>query len=232
MSQLIHAIIEARAPIKERLRVHYEGEGDDRVCIVSAIFKGEDQPREYRSPRLGDRKPKPRQSRDGEEWAPGSPLWQTKPDLQQFYDASRDFARVYFPDVLLGIYTKEEMEEVGYTKPAPAAPPPPDDGGLTTRLSASALARAGFPAEAAAATIDAELAKRDNSGGATRNSLSVEPDGAPTSPPENTAAPSPAEGSGTAAEPSPASEPQPTDESRPRVSRRRRRPPGDEARLV
>ena len=36
MSQLIHAIIETRAPLKKRLAVRYEGEGDDRVCIALA----------------------------------------------------------------------------------------------------------------------------------------------------------------------------------------------------
>jgi hypothetical protein len=230
---LIHAIIEARAPIKQRLKVRYEGAGDDRVCVVSGTFLNEDEPREHRSPRLDDRKPKPRTSRDGEEWAPGSPLWQTKPDVQLFYDTSRDWARIYCPDVLLGIYTKEEMEEVGFAaKIMPPASTPPDDGGLGARLTASALARAGFPAEQAAATIDAELAKRDNGGGLGGNSLSVEPaEPAPEERPA-TGVPEAPEGSGTAGEPSSSSEPQPTEEGRPRPARSRRRPPGDDARLV
>jgi len=151
MSQLIHAVVEARAPIKGRLQVRYEGEGDDRVCIVGGTFHGEDAPREHRSPRLGDRRPKTqvKQGKFGEyETTPGSPLWQTKPDVQLFYDTSRDWARIYCPDVLLGVYTKEEMADAGFTEtPAPAAPPPPDNG-LHARLSASALARAGFSAGA------------------------------------------------------------------------------------
>jgi hypothetical protein len=126
-SQLLHSVIERKAPIKHRLHVRYEGEGDDRVCIVSATFKGEDEPREWRSPPLGKRRP-PR-NQDGV--TKGSPLWVTKPDVQMFYDTSRDFARVYAPDVLLGLYTRDELEEFGqpeFTRvvnPLADAPPPP-----------------------------------------------------------------------------------------------------------
>lgn len=244
MSQLIHAIIEARAPIKQRLAVRYEGEGDDRVCIVSGHFRNEEAAREHKSPRLGDRKPTPqtrrnRQSGEEYETTSGSPLWQTKPDVQLFYDTSRDWARIYCPDVLLGIYTKEEMAAVGFT-PAlapPAAPPPSDDGGLATRLTSSALARAGFPAEAAVAAVDAELARRHIGGGKTANPLSVDPsEGAPHLSPE-AAAPSPppqaTDEPPEAVEGEPATPAPETEDSRPRASRSRRSGrPDDEQRLV
>lgn len=236
MSMLVHAVVEARAPLRrlpsgdrERLRVRYEGEGDDRVCICSGVFSGEDEPREHRSPRLGDRKPKTRQSRDGDDWTPGSPLWQTKPDVQLWYDTSRDWARIYCPDVLLGIYSKEEMAEVGFL-PAPAAPAPPDDGGLGARLTSSGLARAGFPAEAAVAAVDAGLAARDN-GGAPQESLSVEQGGGGASTPSPSASGGPQDASDAAAAP-PAPD---LIQRRPRPSRARRsgRPSeGDSGRLV
>ncbi len=107
-SQLTHAVIEARAPILGRLSVRYEGEGDDRVCIVSGLFRGETEPREWKSPTLAKRRP----ARNDKGYIKGSPLWDTKPDLQQFYDCSRDWARVYCPDVLMGIYTPDEIEEL------------------------------------------------------------------------------------------------------------------------
>lgn len=106
-SQLIHAVIEARAPIQERLRVSYEGEGDNRVCIVSGLFKGETEPRVLRSSTLGVRRPGKNESGQ----IKGSPLWATKPDVQQFYDTSRDWCRMYCPDVLMGIYSQDEFEE-------------------------------------------------------------------------------------------------------------------------
>jgi hypothetical protein len=126
-SQLIHAVIERRAPIKGRLAVRYEGEGDKRICIVSGQFNDEDMPREWRSPPLGRRRP---------DKGRGSPLWHNgKEDLALFYDTSRDWCRAYCPDVILGIYARDEMEEsaqivdfprvVNPLGPAPVSEPPP-----------------------------------------------------------------------------------------------------------
>lgn len=97
-SQLIHAVIEQRAPITCRLRHSFSGEGDKRRCKVWATAKGETEPLEYVSPEFGKITPK------------NSPLWKTKPDLQLFYNASRDWARMYFPDVIMGVYAEDELE--------------------------------------------------------------------------------------------------------------------------
>lgn len=111
-SQLVHAVIEARAPLRERLRVRYEGDGDERICVVSGWFKGEAAPREHRSSPLKDARPPIAPSRKtGEMVRKGSPLWDKKPDVQMFYDTSRDFCRIYCPDVLMGIYTPDEVEQ-------------------------------------------------------------------------------------------------------------------------
>jgi hypothetical protein len=221
MSQLIHAVIESRAPIKHRLKVRYEGEGDDRVCIVSGTFTNEDEPREHKSPRLGDRKPAKRQSRDGEDWSPGSPLWYSKPDVQLYYDTSRDWARIYCPDVLMGIYTKDEMEAVGYSSvPRETPKTPPDDGGFSTRLSQSALARVGFPADQVVAQA-AEIVRRGD-----QTSFDVEATGADSIDAD--------EARDAKADPAATQDP-PEEEGRPRASRSRRKagpPETDEARLV
>lgn len=100
-SQLIHAVVEARAPLKQRLRCRYEGEADKRVCIITGHFKGEVDPVEYRSPEFGKITPK------------NSPLWKSDPDQQQFYHSVRAFARRFCPDVLLGIYAEDELEPRG-----------------------------------------------------------------------------------------------------------------------
>ncbi len=98
-SQLIHAIVEARAPLERRLRCTYEGDGQDRRCIVSGILRGEDEAHEYTSPKIKDIKPK------------NSPLWVNDPDQQLWYFASRAWARKWCPDVILGIYTPDEIPE-------------------------------------------------------------------------------------------------------------------------
>lgn len=96
-SQLIHAVIEQRAPIVGRLRCSYFGDGPTRQCKVWATVRGDSEPLEYTSPLIKDITPK------------NSPLWKTKPDLQLFYNTSRDWARMYFPDVILGVYTEDEL---------------------------------------------------------------------------------------------------------------------------
>lgn len=96
-SQLFHAVIEQRAPIFGRLRHSFSGEGSRRRCKVWAFVKGEDEPLEYESPDFATIQPK------------NSPLWKTKPDLQLYYNTSRDWARVYFPDVILGVYAEDEL---------------------------------------------------------------------------------------------------------------------------
>ena len=79
------------------LRNKFVGEGDSRRCIVWATAKGEAEPLEYTSSEFGKIQPK------------NSPLWKTKPDLQLFYNASRDWARMYFPDVIMGVYAEDEL---------------------------------------------------------------------------------------------------------------------------
>lgn len=98
-SQLVHALIEQRAPIRGRLQHRFEGEGDERKCIVTAILRETGETMEYTSPPISKITPK------------NSPLWKTKPDLQLYYNTSRDFCRAYFPDVLLGVYAQDELRD-------------------------------------------------------------------------------------------------------------------------
>lgn len=97
-SQLIHAVIEQRAPITGRLRHSFSGEGAERRCKVWAFVRGESEALVYESPTFATITPK------------NSPLWKSKPDLQLYYNASRDWARAFFPDVILGVYAEDELE--------------------------------------------------------------------------------------------------------------------------
>lgn len=131
-SQLIHGVVEARAPMKQRLRCAYEGEGDKMACIVTGHFKGETDPVEYRSPEFSKITPK------------NSPLWKSDPQQQLWYYSVRAFARRYCPDVLLGIYAEDELRdaEIG-AEHARDVTPKPDIG---SRLKKKEGAR-GFDAE-------------------------------------------------------------------------------------
>jgi hypothetical protein len=98
-AQLINAVILRRAPILGRLKVSYSGEGATRKCKVSAkLADGDDV--EYESPTFATIPVK------------NSPLWKGDPDQQLFYYSSRAMCRRHFPDVILGIYTSDELQDM------------------------------------------------------------------------------------------------------------------------
>ncbi len=126
-SSYFRTLVEKYAPIKERLAVRYEGDGDELVCIVYATFKGESEPRQF--PPKGSEKDftlaKLRPGRNDRGQIKGSPLWETKAPLQMFYAMSRDWARMYCTDIVAGVYAREELEEHGFvevTRPTDLSP--------------------------------------------------------------------------------------------------------------
>lgn len=100
-AQLVNAIILARAPLKARPKLKWTGEGEGLKCEVSATFKDEDEPAVFEA------EMKTITTRN-------SPLWKQQPKQQLGYFATRAWARLYCPDVLMGIYTKEEMEDKSF----------------------------------------------------------------------------------------------------------------------
>jgi len=101
-SALYNAVATRRAPIEGRLKISYDGEGPTRRCMVSAKLKdceggGEV---EYTSPQFKDINPK------------NSPLWKNDPDQQLFYFSVRAFVRRHFPDVMMGVYTVDELQDI------------------------------------------------------------------------------------------------------------------------
>lgn len=101
-SQLVHAVIERRAPLSGRLRMEYSGEGPTRRCKVIGRLIGEDEPFIWEGPEFQQIKVK------------NSPEWSANPDKQLWYHASRDWARIYCPDVLLGVYTRDELDDTNF----------------------------------------------------------------------------------------------------------------------
>ena len=97
-AQLINAVILRRAPIKGRFKIDYTGERGSRRCKVSAVLT-DGETVEYESPPISEIK------------VQNSPLWKSDPDQQLFYFASRSMCRRHFPDVLLGVYTQDELME-------------------------------------------------------------------------------------------------------------------------
>lgn len=135
-SQLVHAVVERRAPMHGRLRPSWEGSIDDgtRKCIITGKLIGETDPFVWESPMIKDIKTK------------NSPEWSANPDKQLFYHASRDWARIYVPDVLLGVYTRDEIESSNFG-PDRAR----DVSDLASRLPASG--EGGYDAQGIAQTL-------------------------------------------------------------------------------
>jgi hypothetical protein len=105
-SAIFHAVLLKRAPLRGRIKMTFSGSGAERICRVSAICDDGDIV-EYTSPEFGKIYPK------------NSPLWKNDPDQQQFYWSVRAFARRHFPDIMLGIYTDDELSDQGVIPPRP-----------------------------------------------------------------------------------------------------------------
>jgi len=101
-SALYNAVATRRAPIEGRLSIAYSGEGQTRQCKITAKLNetegGGDV--EYTSPMFSQINPK------------NSPLWKNDPDQQLFYFSVRAFVRRHFPDVMMGVYTTDELQDL------------------------------------------------------------------------------------------------------------------------
>lgn len=108
-AQLVNAVITARAPVKGRIRYEWFGDWSkvngkddkswDKGIKVWAQLIGEDEPRELTitMAQVGSVR--------------NSPLWTNDPRQQIAYLAIKRWSRLHCPDVILGIYSPDEVEE-------------------------------------------------------------------------------------------------------------------------
>jgi hypothetical protein len=123
-ARVFMAIVNAHAPLKTRPDIKWEGDGQNRRCIVTGIFR-DGAVREYKSPRFADIQPK------------NSPLWKTDPDQQLSYYSLRAFARRWCPEVVMGIYDTEEIRDAAMTDITPTQPIPQSLDDWTTDSSST-----------------------------------------------------------------------------------------------
>lgn len=97
-AQLITAVINTRSGIKGRLKYEFSGEGDKLTCTVTGIL--DDTECTYISPEIRNITPK------------NSPLWKSDTKQQLGYYSARAWARRYCPEVMLGVYDREEAEQI------------------------------------------------------------------------------------------------------------------------
>lgn len=103
-AQLVTAVINAHAPVKERPQYSYAGEGTKRRCTITATLRGDSQPVIYTSPEVGAITTK------------NSPLWKTDVDQQLGYYSIRAWARKYCPEIIMGVYSVDEMADVEHVQ--------------------------------------------------------------------------------------------------------------------
>lgn len=139
-AQLIAAVVNTRSGIKGRLRYSYEGEGQSLTCTVTGTLDGDECV--YTSPPMGSITTK------------NSPLWKSDPQQQLGYFAARSWARRHCPEVILGVYDRDEAEEFRGPENARDVTP---KASLSARLAQSSSApqsatdeREGFTASPAA----------------------------------------------------------------------------------
>lgn len=132
-AQLIAAVVNTRSGIKGRLRYQFDGEGPSLTCTVTGVLDGEECT--YTSPPMGSITTK------------NSPLWKSDPQQQLGYFAARSWARRHCPEVILGVYDRDEAEEFRGPDNAKNITPvfdPLSDEPVDTQRSADA--REGFDA--------------------------------------------------------------------------------------
>lgn len=153
-AQLVNAVINSRAPITTRLNYEWFGDwskvngktsnSDDVGVIVSATMKGETEPRvlSVSMAQVGNVR--------------NSPLWVNDPRQQLAYLATKRWSRLYCPDVILGVYTADEFEDV---EPKDVTPQPTTSKTASIRDKVAAKKEATKPKPQ---VIDAEPTPQDD----------------------------------------------------------------------
>lgn len=111
--QLVAAVINSRAGLVGRLNTTFDGEGAELTCTVTGQFANEQEPREKTSPPLKQITVR------------NSPLWAVDPQQQLAYWTQRAWARLHAPDVILGVYTPDELESIDYQRTSDGSYSPP-----------------------------------------------------------------------------------------------------------
>jgi len=97
-----------------RLQYRIEGEGMERTCVAYATEKATGE--------VVEGPPVSIQMAKDEGWSTkNGSKWKTMPDLMLRYRAAAFFARTIAPEVAMGLYTAEEMEDVRAAESTPGA---------------------------------------------------------------------------------------------------------------
>ncbi|MBP8282818.1 MAG: recombinase RecT [Chromatiaceae bacterium] len=114
-AQLVNAVVSASSLLATRIQYAFEGDwkgcngkadkSDERAVVVSATLVNEQQPRTLRvsMAQVGEVR--------------NSPLWVADPRQQLAYLATKRWARLHAPDVMLGVYSVDELQDHAIERP-------------------------------------------------------------------------------------------------------------------
>lgn len=97
-AQLINAVVNSSGALSGRLRVEFTGEGEKLRCTVSGYLRADPQDEKVRTQSIARITTR------------NSPNWKQDPEQQLAYYTTRAWARLFCPEVLLGVYTPDEIE--------------------------------------------------------------------------------------------------------------------------
>ena len=103
-AQLVNAVVQQSNAIRGAFSYEFQGAGDALECRVGAVLRGESEVT------WGE------WLRSGSVTTKNSPLWKVNPKQQLGYLQVKNWARLYAPGAILGVYTPDELESI--------APPP------------------------------------------------------------------------------------------------------------
>lgn len=135
-AQLVNAVIQASGAIRGSFQYEYKGDGANLECRVGAVLAGETEVTWGEWLRSGDITTK------------NSPLWKVNPKQQLGYLQVKNWARLYCPGAILGVYTEDELSD--------AQPTVSKDMGKAEQVSAELLDVDSMIVEALSTKTDAD----------------------------------------------------------------------------
>lgn len=97
-SQLVNAVVNSSGALSGRLRVQFEGQGEALRCTVRGFLRADPNDEKTRTQAISRITVR------------NSLLWKSDPEQQLAYYTTRAWARLHCPEVLLGVYTPDEVE--------------------------------------------------------------------------------------------------------------------------
>lgn len=152
--KLVAAVINTRAGLKRRLNYTFSGAGEDLTITVVGTFEGEDEPRTIT---LSVKQAKT-----------SNDMWRKDPEQKLIYTGATKWARRHCPEVMLGVLTDDDLEQINETRTVTSKFTPPQSLEDLTDRTAAAQQPTNEPAPVRTQAVDSATTARDDANGMDR----------------------------------------------------------------